>query len=337
MSKFKKTWVLLIVILLMLGLGGCGSQESNSNSAGSSNDSNSAATITVGDITGAELAYAPFHIALQKGFFEEEGLKIERRIFTNGPNMMMSVTNGELDVAMAGSTPILQAAAQGADVKIIMSITKDNAPVVARKDIATFKDLDGKVVGTPGLGTIQNTMLSLAAEKEGIKFGRLVHGKITDLVVFFQKGEIDGFTGWEWIAADAVVNYDAHYVIKKPVLPNAESCEIAVSSKFIQENPEAVKKVVRAYYKAMKFIQDNPEETIQIMSKLTNKSEEVIKLSLETTTVTKPEIDMPSMKFEVEDAINTGKIRKEAVPDVDEFINKYVDQSFLEKVKNELK
>lgn len=218
-----------------------------------------------------------------------------------------------------------------------MSITKDNAPVVARKDIATFKDLDGKVVGTPGLGTIQNTMLSLAAEKEGIKFARLVHGKITDLVVFFQKGEIDGFTGWEWICADAVTNYGAHYVLKKPVLPNAESCEVAVTGKLIKENPQAVEKFVRALYKAVRFIQENPSESVQIISKLTGKSEEVIKLAFTTCTVDKPEVDLPSLKFEVEDAIKTGKIRREAVPDVEQFLKSHMDMSFLEKVKSEFK
>ena len=48
---------------------------------------------------------------------------------------------------------MLQAAAQGVDSKILLSMMKGSAPVVAGAHIKTFKDLDGKVVGTPGLGT----------------------------------------------------------------------------------------------------------------------------------------------------------------------------------------
>lgn len=74
-------------------------------------------------------------------------------------------------------------------------------------------------MGTPCLDTIQNTTLSIAAEKDRIKFKNLLHAKIIGLSVVLEKSEIDGFMGYEWIAADTVKRVKgAHYVLKHPVI-----------------------------------------------------------------------------------------------------------------------
>ena len=59
-------------------------------------------------------------------------------------------------------------------------------------------------------------------------------------------------------------------------------------------------------------------------------------MALEAATVNKPDVDFSSVKFAVQDAINTGKIKKEAVPDIDPFLNKYIDQSVLREIKKEV-
>lgn len=338
MRKFK----MLLMTAAMVALSACGGQSSapadtnqaqENESAFQANDKSQTIEINVGDITGGEVPYAQFHIAMEKGYFEEEGIKVNKKIFASGPNMMLSLANGEIDVAMAGSAPLLQAASQGTDMKIISSITKDNAPIIARKEIKTFEELDGKVVGTPGIGTVQNTMLNLAAEKAGIKFGKLVHGKITDLSVFLEKGEIDAFIGWEWIAANTVYSKGANYVMKKPVLENAESCLIAVRGDLAKENPELVGKISRVYVKAAKFIEENPDEAIKIMAGVIKQPEEMVKMAFEAVSVTDPAINVESVKWQVEDAIKTGKIDKKAVENVDAFISQYIDTSIVEKAK----
>ncbi|MHB8156379.1 MAG: ABC transporter substrate-binding protein [Desulfocucumaceae bacterium] len=336
MKKKSMHFILLVLLSsLMLIMAGCGSDKGKD--TGKTNAPVSEITVRVGDITAAELI-VPFHIAIEKGFFKEEGLKIDRKIFVNGPGVMMAMANGELDFCVAtGFTPILQAAAQGSDVKILASMGKGNAPVVAGAHIKTFKDLDGKVVGTPGLGTIQNTMLNIAAEKNGIKFKKVIHGKITDLPVFLEKGEIDAFTGWEWPAADTVSRVKgAHYVLKMPVIENAESVSMGVNGKFYKENPETAKKFMRAYLKGVKYYKEHKDEGVTILAKMINRPEDVAKMTLENVITDVPEIDMPSVKFAVEDALKTGKIKKEAVPDIDAFLSKIIDPTLVKELSKEV-
>lgn len=340
MMMRKRSMLIVLLALfscLILVLAGCGSSKKDQGKSEPQGGSQKEITVRVGDITAAELI-VPFHIALEKGYFKEEGLKIERKIFVNGPNVMMAMANGELDLCVAtGYTPMLQAAAQGSDVKILASMGKGNAPVVAGAHIKTFKDLDGKVVGSPGLGTIQNTMLNIAAEKNGIKFKKVVHGKITDLPVFLEKGEIDAFTGWEWPAADTVNRVKgAHYVLKMPVIENAESVAMGVNGKFYSSNKEVVKKFMRAYLKGVKYFKDHKDEGSALMAKMINRPVDVAKMTLENVITDQPEIDIPSVKLAVQDAIDTGKIKKDAVPNVDEFIKKYVEQSLVLELKKEV-
>lgn len=339
MRKEIKSIILLVLLSsLLLVMAGCGSDKNKAKETGNTPAQGTGeVTVRVGDITAAELI-VPFHLALEKGFFKEEGIKVERKIFVNGPGVMMAMANGELDFCVAtGFTPILQAAAQGSDVKILASMGKGNAPVVASEKIKTFKDLDGKVVGTPGLGTIQNTMLSIAAEKNGIKFKKVIHGSITDLPVFLEKGEIDAFTGWEWPAADAVNRVKgAHYVLKMPVIENAESVAMGVNGKFSKENPETVKKFMRAYLKGVKFFKEHPDEGVALMTKMINKPEAVAKMTLENVITDVPKLNIPSVKFAVEDALKTGKIKKDTVPDIDAFISKNIDQTLVTELSKEV-
>ncbi len=293
--------------------------------------------LTLARVTATEILL-PLDLAVNKGFFDQEGITLEQKTFFNGPTLMLAMANGELSVGCGvGFTPVLQAISQGADAMIVASDLKNNAPVVAGGHIKAFKDLDGKTVGTPGLGTIQNTMLNMAANKYGIKYKKLIHGKITDLAVFLEKGEVDALTGWEWILADSVNRVKgAHYVLVHPVIKDAESCGTVFYGKLYRENPDVVKRFMRAWLKGVKYFNDNRPEAMAFMTKAINRPGKVAEMALEAATVNKPDVDFTSVKFAVQDAVNTGKIKKEVIPDVDKFINKYIDQKVLKELKKEI-
>lgn len=291
--------------------------------------------LVFGDIVGAEIVYAPFQIALKKGYFAEEGIDVETKIYPNGPTMMLSMAKGEVDVAHAGTTPVLQAVAEGLDAVTIMSIAKDNAPIVGARGITDLKQLNGKKVGTPGLGTIHNTMLSLAAQKYGIKV-EAIHAKVTDLVVMLEKGEIDGFTAWEWIAADAVNRLGANYLLKRPIVEGAESNVVAVQGKLFRESPRVVERILRAYLKAYAFLASNKQESHQILASKMGRPNalDLVELVYRNQSVTHvPDVNMEDVRLQVEDAIKTGKIKPDKVPDVNAFLKKAIDASLLQKAK----
>src|SRR5512139_1913315 len=101
----------------------------------------------------ANVQYAPFYIAVDKGYFAEEGLDIEfdYRYETDG---MKLVGAGELPFAVVSGEQVPLARAMGLPVVYVMHWWQKFAVAVASladKNIKAPVDLAGKSVGLPGL------------------------------------------------------------------------------------------------------------------------------------------------------------------------------------------
>jgi NitT/TauT family transport system substrate-binding protein len=330
---------LLAVVLIFVGstlmaCGGEGASSTNSTADGKTK-------ISVADQVGSEVDYAAFWIALGKGYFDEEGIEIDRKTYANGPEAMLHFANGEVDAVMGGLAPFMQSAAQGQDFVMLMSLTKGNAPLVGNTSVDSFSDLDGGTVGTPGVGTVQDALLTHMAEEEGIDFKR-VYAKVTDFVPMVQKGEIDAFIAWEPAAATAIGQNDQlHYILQRPLEPleDAESLELIIQRDVADEDRDAVVGFVRAYLRAIEDIRGMaPAEIAEETAKASNQPDqaEVFENALRSVTLTEPRIDMESTDLILKTAAAGGKIPEDMVEDTDAFMNEYLDYSYLEEAEKGL-
>src|SRR5262249_4105358 len=124
----------------------------------------SVTTVRLADQPGAEVDYAAVWLAEGLGYLEEEGIKIDRRSYANGPAAMLDFPSGSIDAVMAAIVPFMQFAAGGGQFKLIMSLTKGNAPLVGLKKFKSYKDLDGQNIGSPGIGTVHDAVLGYVEE-----------------------------------------------------------------------------------------------------------------------------------------------------------------------------
>ena len=125
--------------------------------------------------------------------------------------------------------------------KIVMSVTKGNAPIIGKKQYKTVKDLDGKKVGTPGLGTIHDAVLSYIQRSQNLKFQH-VPAKITDVAIMIQKGEVEAFIGWEPASAAAVARApELLKYISGCRDSEAESLQLAFTPEYVKNNTETAR------------------------------------------------------------------------------------------------
>lgn len=168
MMKAGKT--LLVVLVLMLAgtlmLSACSKGDKG------------ATVVRIGEVT-RSLFYAPQYVAIEKGFFAEEGIKIELTTTPGGDKTMTSLLSNVIDVALVGSETSIYVAQQGSDDPVInfAQLTQtDGTFLVARKPSESFdwQSLKGQVF----LGQRKGGMPQMAGEFTLKKHGIDPHGDL---------------------------------------------------------------------------------------------------------------------------------------------------------------
>ena len=90
MKGFKWIKILLITVMFSSILAACSSSN------------NELQTVRVAEVT-RSIFYAPLYVAIEKGFFEEEGLEIELTTVPGGDKTMTTLISDGADIALIGS------------------------------------------------------------------------------------------------------------------------------------------------------------------------------------------------------------------------------------------
>ncbi|MDM5332593.1 ABC transporter substrate-binding protein [Ureibacillus composti] len=120
--------------------------------------------VKVGEVT-RSIFYAPQYVAIEKGFFEEEGLNVELSTIAGGDKTMTALLSGGIDVALVGSETSIYVTAQGANdpIKNFAQLTQtDGTFLVSREKIENFSwDM---LKGSTFLGQRKGGMPQMAGE-----------------------------------------------------------------------------------------------------------------------------------------------------------------------------
>ena len=111
-----------------------------------------AGTLKVGHSTW--VGYGPFYIALEKGFFKEEGVDVEFVIMEDTAIKIGALFADQIDIAASTSDEFPSYLKPGKTVRYFMAVDYSNGGdgIVASKSIKTVADLKGKKLGL-GQGT----------------------------------------------------------------------------------------------------------------------------------------------------------------------------------------
>ena len=95
--------------------------------------------------------YAPAYAAINKGFFEEEGIKIDLILTSGADKVTAAVLSGDVDVGFCGSEATIYVYNSGQEdyiVNFARLTKKDGAFLVSREKYENFtlEDLKGKTV-----------------------------------------------------------------------------------------------------------------------------------------------------------------------------------------------
>jgi ABC-type nitrate/sulfonate/bicarbonate transport system substrate-binding protein len=155
-------------------------------------------------------------MALEYGYFKEQGLEVDYRVFPSGTTAFQTFRTGQGDIVMTGDLPSVQYFFNNpGQYPTFVAIERDakGYVVIARKDIRTAKDLAGKTVATR-VGSTGSWFISEYLTKNGVD-PKSVTVKNLDtqlLPAALCKGDIAAFFIWQPIGSRTleICANDAH-------------------------------------------------------------------------------------------------------------------------------
>lgn len=120
--------------------------------------------VKVGEVT-RSVFYAPEYVALEKGFFKEEGLDVELQTIPGGDKTMTALLSGAIDVALVGSETSIYVYQQGSDDPVINfgQVTQTDGTFLMARNGEGKLDWN-KVKGSNFLGQRKGGMPQMAGE-----------------------------------------------------------------------------------------------------------------------------------------------------------------------------
>ncbi|MEA2945760.1 MAG: NitT/TauT family transport system substrate-binding protein [Alphaproteobacteria bacterium] len=206
---------------------------------------------------------AGIFIALEKGFFRDEGLDVELVSFKAAPQILPAIATNEVQISGSAVSPALfNAFSRGIGMKLVADKGQAAkgfgwAAIVIRSDLADtikdFKDLKGRKLAVLGKGVSSTTQLGKALELGGIQPNEveLIELGLPEMVAALSNKAIDGATLLEPFITFATAKHVAvSWKAMGDFLPfTGQNGVIIYSQTFAQQQPEAARRWMVAYLK----------------------------------------------------------------------------------------
>lgn len=257
MKKFISL-LLVLILIASLFLVGCEKEKENQN-------------IRLVEVTHS-VFYAPQYVAIEKGFFEKNGINIE---LTNGggaDKCMAAVLSNQADIGFMGPEASVYVFNQGKEDYVInfaQLTQRDGSFIVGREDDDNFtiEKMKGKTILGGRKGGVPLMTLEYVLKQHGLTPGIDVDVR-TDIQFdmmagAFASGQADFTTLFEPVASTFELEGKGYVVgslgVEAGYIPY--TCYSSTKS-FIEKNPELIQSFTNAIYEGMVWVQEHTAKEV---------------------------------------------------------------------------
>ena len=260
---------LLAVCLLALSLAGCGKRQKSADGKGLTG-------VTLNEVAHS-IFYAPMYVAIEEGYFAEEGIDLTLVCGFGADKTMTAVLTGEADIGFMGSESTIYTYAGGTQdyvVNFAQLTQRAGNFLVAREPIEDFSwdMLKGKDVLGGRAGGMPQMVFEYILKKNNIDPATDVN--IDQSIDFgstaaaFSGGQAEFTVEFEPHATSLELKGDG-YVVASLGEDSGYVPYTAFSAKksYIEENPEIIQSFTNALQKGMDYVQSHtPEEIAKVIA-----------------------------------------------------------------------
>ncbi len=222
--------------------------------------------------TVAWIGYAPFYVAVEKDLFRKYGVKVELQDFPDPALMPSAIKSGGLQGAMYTYDLVINAAARGQGLKVVMPIDYSNGAdaLVADKSIRTVADLKGRKVAYP-FSTCDNLLVAFALEKAGLKESDIQGIDTTpeNVAAAMTAGAVAGATYEPNITQILKLGGGGkfHVLFDSSKAPGLITDVLFFDAAYIEKHPKVVDAVMRGYLDGLAYLKAKPDDARKIIAK----------------------------------------------------------------------
>jgi NitT/TauT family transport system substrate-binding protein len=225
----------------------------------------------------------PWAVALEKGYFQEEGVDITGIISSlgGGPDLRV-LLGGNLPYAEAGLSAVANANQGGADLIIVSSNadTVSDGFWVTMPDAAidSIADVAGKRIGFTNPGSTTQALAYWMVDNAGVNQNDvefIATGSLGAALTALENDGIDVSPMWQPTYA---MHGDKYKLVARgsDLFPPISNTIGVASRKVAEERPDDIRAIIAARRKAVEFMHENPKESAQLISKHYNLEPDVI-------------------------------------------------------------
>lgn len=264
-----RKYVLAVLSIITIALAGCAAGD---RTPGSGGEELQPVTVMLDWVPNTN--HTGLYVALDKGWYEEQGLQVEIVELSQGGATTQLVASGQAHFGVGYQEDVTQARAGGVPVVSVAAVIQHNTSGFAspkEKGITRPRDMEGKRYGAWGSPT-EEAMLQALMESDGGDYSKVENINIgtADFFTAIER-DIDFawiYYGWTGVEAELrgmeldfleLRNLDPALDYYTPVLTTGE--------KLIQEDPDLVRKFLQATTQGYEFAAEHPEEAAGILLK----------------------------------------------------------------------
>lgn len=262
-KSLRLTALIMTVLMGVLCFVGCGKEKAK--------DDGELVTVRLNEVV-RSVFYAPMYVAINEGFFEEEGINIDLATGQGADKTMQQLLSGNADIGFSGPEQVVYIYNQGREdypVVFAQLTKKDGSFLVGRNEEKDFEwtSLKGKelIGGRPG--GIPEMALEYVLKDNGIDPQKDV-SMVTNIDFTATSGAFISGTG-EYVAlfepTASMLEQEGNGHIVASIGESAGNISYTcfyTTQSYMKENPEVVQRFTNAIAKAQEWVNTHSNEEI---------------------------------------------------------------------------
>lgn len=218
-------------------------------------------------------------VAADQGYYAEEGLDVKPVRGFGGLRTINELDQGLFDFAYGNPEGIMVNRSQGGKTRLVGAINATNPAGICffeeRHDISSLEDMKGLTLGgaagTPVMVTFPALLAGAGLPEDHVELVQLQGSVVLQTLL---DGDIDIYECWQGSGKQLLDGRAVEAGLTVGFLPYEDlglttiGSGIATTDTVIEENPELVRKLLRATYRGYQYMQDNPEASADIVKEM---------------------------------------------------------------------